>query len=132
MQWTGVCRLAAEGRTRWLRSPPLHTRAVSRSRPAPTPSGCTSGTCWPPARCRPSSVPASWCRTSWGTDVSLEQYEDQHHGYLRITATPTTLSGEYVVVAGHLNVGVPPQTVDTFAIDLAKGSVASTAPAKAT
>jgi len=36
------------------------------------------------------------------------------------------------VVAGHLNVGAPPQTVDTFAIDLAKGSVASTTPAKAT
>jgi hypothetical protein len=66
-----------------------------------------------------------------GSDASLEQYEDQHHGYLRITATPTTLSGEYVVVAGHLNVGAPPQTVDTFAIDLAKGSVASTTPAKA-
>jgi hypothetical protein len=70
-----------------------------------------------------------------GSDASLEQYDDQHHGYLRITATPTTLSGEYVVVAGHLNVGAPPQTIDTFAIDLAKGSVASSAsapgPAKA-
>jgi hypothetical protein len=39
------------------------------------------------------------------------------------------------VVAGHLNVGAPPQTIDTFAVDLAKGSVASgasaTAPASA-
>jgi len=42
------------------------------------------------------------------------------------------LSGEYVVVAGHLNVGAPPQTIDTFAIDLAKGSIATeTAPASA-
>jgi hypothetical protein len=65
-----------------------------------------------------------------GSDASLEQYDDQHHGYLRITATPTTLSGEYVVVAGHLNVGAPPQTIDTFAIDLAKGPVASGATAK--
>jgi hypothetical protein len=78
-------------------------------------------------------LPVPWAVP--GSDTSLEQYDDQHHGYLRITATPTTLSGEYVMVAGHLNVGAPPQTIDTFAIDLAKGSVASSAsapgPAKA-
>jgi hypothetical protein len=74
-------------------------------------------------------LPVPWAVP--GADATLEEYDDQHHGYLRITATPTTLSGEYVVVAGHLNVGAPPQTVDTFAIDLAKGSVASSAQATA-
>jgi hypothetical protein len=73
-------------------------------------------------------------RVPWpipGSDATLEQYEDKHHGYLRITATPTTLSGQYVVVAGHLNPGAPPKTIDTFAIDLAKGSVTSGPPATA-
>ena len=35
------------------------------------------------------------------------------------------------MVAGHLNVGAPPEIIDTFAIDLTKGSLASGAPARA-
>jgi hypothetical protein len=75
-------------------------------------------------------LPVPWAVP--GAGATLEQYDDQHHGYLRITATATTLSGEYVAVAGHLNLGAPPQTIDTFAIDLTKGSVASGAPAGGT
>jgi 3',5'-cyclic AMP phosphodiesterase CpdA len=68
-----------------------------------------------------------------GTDVILENYCEDRHGFLRLTASRTALHGEYVSVP-HSHESWrngPVTTVDTFTLDLAThtlGGIPSPAP----
>jgi acid phosphatase type 7 len=56
-----------------------------------------------------------------GEDTTLENYVDDRHGFLRLSVTPTTLSGEYVTVPRPQESwrSGPAGVADTFSLDLA-------------
>ena len=58
-------------------------------------------------------------------DVTLENYVDDRHGFLRLTVDAKSLKGEYVTVPRPQESwrNGPVATADTFTIDLAKHTV---------
>lgn len=69
------------------------------------------------------SLPKGWQTPEPG--LVLESYVDDRHGYLRLTASPTTLNGQYVTVPRqHESWRRGPVAVaDSFTIDLATHTV---------
>jgi calcineurin-like phosphoesterase family protein len=58
-------------------------------------------------------------------DVTLENYADDRHGYLRLSVSASTIKGEYITVPRPQESWQhgPLTTLDTFAVDLKKHSV---------
>lgn len=52
-----------------------------------------------------------------GTNVTLEAYCADRHGYLLMEATPTTLKGSYYAVPGTSPTSQPASLVDSFTLD---------------
>ena len=59
--------------------------------------------------------------------VTLENYSDDHHGFLRITVSQKKITGEYCIVPRPQDSWrAPAKKVDGFEIDLQKHTVIST------
>jgi hypothetical protein len=52
-----------------------------------------------------------------GTDVTLESYCADRHGYLLLEATPSSLTGRYYAVPGSQPTTQPVSLIDTFTLD---------------